>query len=106
MEAVIWLENYLSKWERILLLVSHSQDFLNNVCSHMIHLDSTKKKLEYYNGNYDTFVKTKEDDMINQLKKYKWEQEQIKSMKEYVSSKKFTLVLYCIFIINTYIHTH
>jgi ATP-binding cassette subfamily F protein 2 len=93
MEAVIWLENYLSKWERILLLVSHSQDFLNNVCSHMIHLDSTKKKLEYYNGNYDTFVKTKEDDMINQLKKYKWEQEQIKSMKEYVSLYHYILLL-------------
>ena len=104
MEAVIWLENYLSKWERILLLVSHSQDFLNNVCSHMIHLDSTKKKLEYYNGNYDTFVKTKEDDMINQLKKYKWEQEQIKSMKEYVSYNKFTLV-FVISLLLTRIYT-
>ena len=31
MEAVIWLEDYLSKWNRILLLISHSQDFLNNV---------------------------------------------------------------------------
>ena len=72
MEAVIWLENYLSKWERILLLVSHSQDFLNNVCSHMIHIHH--KKLEYYNGNYDTFVKTREDLLTNQMKQYKWEQ--------------------------------
>lgn len=72
MEAVIWLENYLSKWKRILLLVSHSQDFLNNVCSHMIHIHH--KKLEYYNGNYDTFVKTREDLLTNQMKQYKWEQ--------------------------------
>ncbi|KAL7533845.1 hypothetical protein ACHAXR_009081, partial [Thalassiosira sp. AJA248-18] len=84
MEAVIWLENYLSKWKRILLLVSHSQDFLNNVCSNMIHFNS-HKKLEYYNGNYDTFIKTKEDLAINQMKQYKWEQEQIKSMKEYIA---------------------
>lgn len=84
MEAVIWLENYLSKWKRILLLVSHSQDFLNSVCSNMIHFNQ-HKKLEYYNGNYDTFVKTKEDLEVNQLKKYKWEQEQIKSMKEYIA---------------------
>jgi ATP-binding cassette, subfamily F, member 2 len=84
MEAVIWLENYLSKWKRILLLVSHSQDFLNNVCSHMIHFNQ-HKKLEYYNGNYDTFIKTKEDLEINQMKQYKWEQEQIKSMKEYIA---------------------
>lgn len=31
MEAVVWLEDYLSKWNKILFLVSHSQDFLNNV---------------------------------------------------------------------------
>lgn len=84
MEAVIWLENYLSKWKRILLLVSHSMDFLNNVCSHTIHFNN-HKQLEYYNGNYDTFVKTREDLAINQLKQYKWEQEQIKSMKEYIA---------------------
>jgi len=29
MEAVVWLEDYLSKWDKILLLVSHSQDFMN-----------------------------------------------------------------------------
>jgi len=84
MEAVIWLEDYLSKWKRILLLVSHSQDFLNNVCSHMIHLDQFKS-LKYYNGNYDTFIKTIGEAEVNQMKQYKWEQEQIKSMKEYIA---------------------
>lgn len=49
----------------------------------MIHIHH--KKLEYYNGNYDTFVKTREDLLTNQMKQYKWEQEQIKSMKEYIA---------------------
>jgi ATP-binding cassette subfamily F protein 2 len=84
MEAVIWLEDYLSRWNRILLLISHSQDFLNNVCSHMIHF-TNRKKLEYYVGNYDGFMKTKSEKEENQWKQYKWEQEQIKSMKEYVA---------------------
>lgn len=48
MEAVVWLEDYLSKWKKILLMVSHSQDFLNNVCTHIVHL--TNKKLNYYTG--------------------------------------------------------
>jgi ATP-binding cassette, subfamily F, member 2 len=82
-KSVIWLEDYLSRWDKILLLVSHSQDFLNNVCTHMIHLN--KKKLVYYDGNYDQFVKTKSEKEENQWKQYKWEQEQIKSMKEYVA---------------------
>jgi len=84
MEAVLWLEDYLSRWDRILLLISHSQDFLNNVCTHMIHMTS-RKKLEYYDGNYDQFVKTKSEKEENQWKQYKWEQEQIKSMKEYIA---------------------
>jgi len=43
MEAVIWLEDYLSKWDKILVLISHSQDFLNNVCTHTIHFTNRKK---------------------------------------------------------------
>ena len=60
MEAVIWLEDYLSKWDKILLLISHSQDFLNNVCTHMLHF-TNNKSLVYYDGNYDQFMKTKSE---------------------------------------------
>ena len=49
MEAVVWLEDYLSKWKKILFLVSHSQDFLNTVCTNIIHF--TKKRFDYYGGN-------------------------------------------------------
>lgn len=84
MEAVIWLEDYLSRWNRILLLVSHSQDFLNNVCTHTIHFTS-RRKLVTYDGNYDQFIKTKTEKEENQMKQYKWEQEQIKNMKEYIA---------------------
>lgn len=84
MEAVIWLEDYLSKWNKILLLISHSQDFLNNVTTHTIHF-TNKRKLEYYDGNYDQFVKTKSELEENQMKQYNWEQDQIKSMKEYIA---------------------
>mmetsp|Transcript_4166 Transcript_4166/g.8891 ORF Transcript_4166/g.8891 Transcript_4166/m.8891 type:complete len:832 (+) Transcript_4166:147-2642(+) len=84
MEAVIWLEDYLSRWDKILLLISHSQDFMNNVCSNMIHFTS-KRKLVYYDGNYDQFIKTKTEKEENQMKQYAWEQDQIKSMKEYIA---------------------
>ena len=84
MEAVIWLEDYLSKWNKILLLISHSQDFLNQVTTHTIHF-TNKRKLEYYDGNYDQFVKTKGELEENQMKQYNWEQDQIKSMKEYIA---------------------
>jgi len=53
LNAVIWLDDYLQKWKKTLLIVSHDQDFLNSVCEEILHLDN--KKIVQYRGNYDTF---------------------------------------------------
>ena len=44
-----------------------------------------KKKLAYYTGNYDAFVKTREELLENQSKRYNWEQAQISHMKDYIA---------------------
>ncbi|KAH8043820.1 ATPase [Aureococcus anophagefferens] len=85
MEAVVWLEDYLSRWTKMLFMVCHSQDFLNNVCTHVVHLDAAHRRLAYYRGNYDMFVETRRDAAVEQLKKYDAEQADIKAMKEYVA---------------------
>jgi ATP-binding cassette subfamily F protein 2 len=83
LEATIWLEEYLTKFNRILVLISHSQDFLNNVCTNIIHL--YKEKLLYYNGNFDTYVKAREEKEEHQMKQFKREQDDIAHMKNYIA---------------------
>ncbi|GFZ12825.1 ABC transporter family protein [Actinidia rufa] len=83
LEACVWLEETLKKFDRILVVVSHSQDFLNGVCTNIIHMQS--KSLKLYTGNYDQYVQTRSELEENQMKQYKWEQEQIASMKEYIA---------------------
>ncbi|KAL8496554.1 hypothetical protein ACS0TY_020301 [Phlomoides rotata] len=83
LEACVWLEETLKKFERILVVVSHSQDFLNGVCTNIIHMQS--KKLKIYTGNFDQYLQTRSELEENQMKQYKWEQEQISSMKEYIA---------------------
>jgi len=83
LDACVWLETELSQYKRSLIVVSHSQDFMNNVCTNIVHL--FQKKLEYYSGNYDTFLKTRDDLLENQMKRYKWEQDQINHMKNYIA---------------------
>lgn len=83
LEACVWLEETLKKFDRILVVISHSQDFLNGVCTNIIHMQS--KKLKLYSGNYDQYVQTRSELEENQMKQYKWEQEQIASMKEYIA---------------------
>ncbi|KAG2498702.1 hypothetical protein HYH03_003442 [Edaphochlamys debaryana] len=84
LEACVWLEEYLKNYNKCLVVISHSQDFLNGVCTHMIWL--THQKLTYYTGNYDTFVKTVAENEIVQMKKYQKEQEDIKHIKEFIAS--------------------
>ncbi|KAJ3272290.1 hypothetical protein HDV01_005829 [Terramyces sp. JEL0728] len=83
--ACVWLEEYLSKYDRILLLVSHSQDFLNTVCTNIIELDH-KRELKYYSGNYDMYIKTKKENEVNQMKAYKKQQEEIADIKKFIAS--------------------
>ncbi|GJT79012.1 ABC transporter F family member 1 [Tanacetum coccineum] len=83
LEACVWLEETLKKFERILVVVSHSQDFLNGVCTNIIHMQN--KKLKFYTGNFDQYVQTRSELEENQMKQYKWEQDQIASMKEYIA---------------------
>ena len=79
--AVVWLEAYLSTYNHILVLTSHSQDFLDSVCTNIMEL-THKKKLVYYTGNYTTFVRTKGENEVNQMKAYHKQQEEIQHIKK------------------------
>ena len=62
--ACVWLEDYLAKWESILLLTSHSADFLNGVCSKTYHL-TVRHTLDLYSGNYASYVKTRSENEVH-----------------------------------------
>lgn len=83
LEACVWLEEYLKKWERTLVLISHSMDFLNGVCNQMV--DMREKKLLYYGGNYDSYAKTRAEQETNQMKAYEKQQAEIKDIKEFIA---------------------
>ncbi|THZ44858.1 hypothetical protein D6C90_04660 [Aureobasidium pullulans] len=84
LEACVWLEEYMKKWDRTLILVSHSMDFLNGVCTTMI--DMRQKQLLYYGGNYDSYAKTRTEQEVNQQKAYEKQQDEIKHIKKFIAS--------------------
>jgi ATP-binding cassette subfamily F protein 2 len=83
--AVVWLEAYLATYNHILILTSHSADFMDTVCTNMMDL-TPKKKLVYYGGNYSTYLRTKADNEINQMKAYNKQQEEIAHIKKFIAS--------------------
>ncbi|XP_023933123.1 ATP-binding cassette sub-family F member 1 [Lingula anatina] len=86
LNAVIWLDNYLQNWKKTLLVVSHDQSFLDNVCTDIIHLD--QQKLFYYRGNYATFKKMLVQKRKEQLKDYEKQEKRLREMKSSGKSTK------------------
>ncbi|CAG4925674.1 unnamed protein product [Colias eurytheme] len=86
LNAVIWLDNYLQGWKKTLLVVSHDQSFLDNVCNEIIHLD--QQKLYYYKGNYSMFKKMYAQKRKEMIKEYEKQEKRLKDLKAHGSSKK------------------
>ncbi|XP_063393606.1 ATP-binding cassette sub-family F member 1 [Cydia fagiglandana] len=86
LNAVIWLDNYLQGWKKTLLVVSHDQSFLDNVCNEIIHLD--QQKLFYYKGNYSMFKKMYAQKRKEQIKEYEKQEKRLKDLKAHGQSKK------------------
>jgi len=86
LNAVIWLDNYLQTWKKTLLVVSHDQSFLDNVCTDVIHLD--QQKLYYYRGNFSMFKKMLTQKRKEQLKDYEKQEKRLKDMKSSGKSTK------------------
>ncbi|CAN6686070.1 unnamed protein product [Malus baccata var. baccata] len=79
LRAVLWLEEYLCRWKKTLVIVSHDRDFLNTVCSEIIHLHDLK--LHIYRGNFDGFETGYEQRRKEVNKKFEIYDKQMKAAK-------------------------
>jgi len=59
LEGALWLENYLTRYPHTVIIISHDRELLNRSVGAILHLD--ERKLTLYQGNYDTFARTREE---------------------------------------------
>lgn len=57
LSAILWLEKYLKKYQGLILFVSHDADFVNNLASDVLAIES--QKLQLYHGSYDDYLREK-----------------------------------------------
>ncbi|KAI4379305.1 hypothetical protein MLD38_005622 [Melastoma candidum] len=79
LRAVLWLEEYLCRWKKTLVVVSHDRDFLNTMCTEIIHLHD--QKLHFYHGNFDDFESGYEQRRKEMNKKFEIYDKQVKATK-------------------------
>lgn len=86
LRAVLWLEEYLCRWKKTLVVVSHDRDFLNTVCNEIIHLHDLK--LHMYRGNFDDFESGYEQRRKEMNKKFETYDKQVKAAKRANNQKQ------------------
>jgi ATP-binding cassette subfamily F protein 3 len=82
LEAIMWLETYLSNYPHTLMVISHDRELLNKCIDHVIHID--KQKLVAYTGNYDTFERERAAKLGVQQKMFEKQQAQRAHMQAFV----------------------
>eukprot|EP00826_Nyctotherus_ovalis_P011129 TRINITY_DN12905_c0_g1_i7.p1 TRINITY_DN12905_c0_g1~~TRINITY_DN12905_c0_g1_i7.p1 ORF type:complete len:670 (-),score=210.27 TRINITY_DN12905_c0_g1_i7:106-2070(-) len=86
-EAIAWLENYLSEVKSTVVIVSHARDFLNSVVDEIVLFKDLK--LSYYRGNYDSFEKVRSELIRRHKKAHDAQQHQIKHIREFIDRFRY-----------------
>ncbi len=64
LEGALWLENYLRSYPHTVLIISHDRELLNRSVQAILHLDN--RKLTLWQGNYDTFARSRAEQRMVQ----------------------------------------
>ncbi|CAG0958260.1 MAG: ABC-F family ATP-binding cassette domain-containing protein [Bacteroidetes bacterium] len=65
LEMIEWLENYFTRNDITLLVVTHDRYFLDNVCTDILELEN--RKLYRYKGNFEYFIEKKAEREFNEI---------------------------------------
>ncbi|EAE7267981.1 TPA: ATP-binding cassette domain-containing protein [Listeria monocytogenes] len=82
-ETLAWLETYLQNYHGSLLIVSHDRYFLDKVVNQVYEISRTK--IDYYKGNYSSFVNQKQAKLEQMWKEFDKQQKQIAKLEGFVA---------------------
>lgn len=87
LEAVIWLQDWLKKYQGTLLLISHDRDFLDQIAQQIIHIE--KHQITLYSGNYSAFEVTRTERLNLQQAQFEKQQKRMAHMQSYVDRFRY-----------------
>ena len=87
LSTIEWLENYLAKYKKAMIIVSHDRTFLDKTVNVVFELEYGN--IKRYAGNYSSFVEQKKNDFIHQEAAYKRQQKDIKRLEELIEKFRY-----------------
>ena len=82
LETVLWLEQWLGRYQGTLILISHDRDFLDATVSHICHID--RQTLKLYAGNYSAFEHQRAANLAQQQAAFEKQQREIAHLHAYI----------------------
>jgi ATP-binding cassette subfamily F protein 3 len=79
--ALLWLQNYLKNYSGAVLLISHDRQFMDEVVTQVYEI--SERKLIAYTGNYEDYLRQREERYELQLAAYKNQQKEIQALQEF-----------------------
>ncbi|MCT8740748.1 ABC transporter ATP-binding protein [Glaesserella parasuis] len=86
LDALIWLERWLSNYRGTLLLISHDRDFLDPIIDRVLHIE--QQKLFDYTGNYSSFEIQRATKLAQQNAAYQQQQQKITHLQKFIDRFK------------------
>ena len=87
LSTIEWLENYLSKYKKAMVIVSHDRVFLDRSVNVVYELEYGG--IKRYAGNYSSFVEQKRNDLVRQEAAYRRQQKDIKRLEELIEKFRY-----------------
>ncbi|MBQ4019296.1 MAG: ABC-F family ATP-binding cassette domain-containing protein [Erysipelotrichaceae bacterium] len=87
LSTIEWLENYLAKYKKAMVIVSHDRMFLDKTVNVVYELEYGS--IRRYAGNYSSFVEQKKNDLIRQESAYRRQQKDIKRLEELIEKFRY-----------------
>ncbi|NDG15004.1 MAG: ATP-binding cassette domain-containing protein [Betaproteobacteria bacterium] len=86
LDALVWLESWLKRYEGTLLVISHDREFLDAVTHVTLHIDGAK--LMRYGGNYSKFEDMRAEQMNLQQNAFAKQQDKIAHLQKFIARFK------------------
>jgi ATP-binding cassette, subfamily F, member 3 len=86
LDALVWLEAWLKRYQGTMLVISHDREFLDAVTDVTVHIENAK--LTRYGGNYSKFEDLRSEQMALQQTAYSKQQDKIAHLKKFIDRFK------------------
>ena len=86
LDALVWLEAWLKRYQGTMLVISHDREFLDAVTDVTVHIESAK--LTRYGGNYSKFEDLRSEQMALQQTAFSKQQDKIAHLQKFIARFK------------------